>query len=66
MTREWRSAGIKDHEGTDACDNGWNEEMELKWMETMMPEDVQELFIDHVDNECGDFSECSDLSDCDD
>ena len=66
IDREWRSAGIKDYEGTDACDNGWNEEMELKWMETMMPEDVQELFIDHVDNECGDFSECSDPSDCED
>ena len=44
----------------DVCDNGWNEEMEPKWMETMMPEDMQELFID---NECEDFSECSDLSD---
>ena len=53
IAREWRSADINDYESRNSVD-GWNEQMEPKWVETMMPEDVQELFID---NKYEDFSD---------
>ena len=63
IAREWRSADISDYESRNSVENGWNEKMQPKWLEMVMPEDVQELFINH---EYEGFSESSDVSDPED
>ena len=62
IAKEWRSAHISNSESTSSRENGWNEQMEPKWFEIAMPDDVEELFTneDFADE---DFSECSDMSD---
>ena len=63
ITREWRAADVTVCDGGNIVDNGWNEIMEHKWVETVLPEDVRELLIE---NDYEDFSENSDLSDPED
>ncbi|XP_072041394.1 uncharacterized protein [Amphiura filiformis] len=60
---EWCSAVLCSYEAGNIADNGWTESLELRWLEKVMPDDMQELFIDH---ECEDFVGNSDESDTED
>ena len=63
IAREWRSAVLCSYEAGNIADNGWTESLELRWLEKVMPDDMQELFIDH---DCEDFVGNSDESDTED
>eukprot|EP00794_Sanderia_malayensis_P001662 gene1662-1851_t len=42
----WRSSLVPESQLGDSVDNGWTEELEPKWFERMMPDDIEDLFVD--------------------
>lgn len=42
IAREWRSAIVISYEAGNIVGNGWTESLELRWLEKVMPDDVQE------------------------
>jgi hypothetical protein len=64
IAEEWRSAVESSHDTGNILENGWTESMELRWPETVMPEDVRELFVDNASEEfMGDSDDESDAED---
>ena len=62
IAREWRNAHINIFDIGKSCDYGWTNTNEPKWVEAVMPEDVEELFLSHDEEN---YQEDSDDSDCD-
>ena len=64
VAKIWKSSNVAWHDISDITDHGWFDNREIDWVNTVFPEDIQDILINpdfDIDNTAE--SDCDDISD---